>query len=154
MGLDSFLKVSKYVSNYDFSTDSDKESYKKVLAAINLKPEDVDEGSPSMTINVNVCYWRKANAIHNYFVNNCAEGRDECQEIYVTREELEKLVEACEAALKGDPEDNLPTTSGFFFGSTEYDEYYKQDLEFTITQINKILAKFDDSYSFIYQASW
>lgn len=33
----------------------------------------------------------------------------------------------------------LPTQNGFFFGSTDYDEYYWRDLEFTKEQLEKIL---------------
>jgi len=46
----------------------------------------------------------------------------------------------------------LPTGSGFFFGSTNYDEYYFGDLNDTIGIITRCLdSKFD---YFEYQASW
>ena len=37
----------------------------------------------------------------------------------------------------------LPTQSGFFFGSTEYTEYYKEDLEDTIRQLEQVLKETD-----------
>jgi hypothetical protein len=52
-------------------------------------------------------------------------------------------------------EELLPTQSGFFFGGTDYDEWYKQDLEYTVTRIEKILA--DPAFvksDFYYQSSW
>lgn len=49
----------------------------------------------------------------------------------------------------------LPTTSGFFFGSTDYDEWYIQDLEYTIKIISKVLEEvnFDENY-IVYSSSW
>ena len=38
-----------------------------------------------------IAYWRKANAIHGWFVRNCADGVDECQPIAVSREALNHL---------------------------------------------------------------
>ena len=34
----------------------------------------------------------------------------------------------------------LPSVGGFFFGSTDYDEYYFQDLEYTKKMIEGLLA--------------
>jgi hypothetical protein len=49
-------------------------------------------------------------------------------------------------------EELLPSHSGFFFGSTEYDEWYFKDLTRTVEIIDRCLAsKFD---YFEYQASW
>lgn len=48
-----------------------------------------------------VAYWRKANAIHKWFVDNCQKGRDECQESYVEEEQLVELLALCkDVALK------------------------------------------------------
>lgn len=51
--------------------------------------------------------------------------------------------------------DILPTTSGFFFGSTEYDEWYLRDIENTIEQINTILDETDfEEDVILYTSSW
>lgn len=47
----------------------------------------------------------------------------------------------------------LPTESGFFFGGTEYDEYYIGDLKNTVDQIDAALAAFD-GWDFQYGSSW
>lgn len=47
----------------------------------------------------------------------------------------------------------LPTTSGFFFGSTDYDQWYYGELESTIEQIDAML-ELDGSWEFSYHASW
>ena len=49
----------------------------------------------------------------------------------------------------------LPTTSGFFFGGTNYDEWYINDLKETIEIIDKVLAETDfDSQMIFYVSSW
>jgi hypothetical protein len=45
----------------------------------------------------------------------------------------------------------LPTRNGFFFGGTEYDEDYIQDLESTKRILEEALAKGGDYY---YSSSW
>lgn len=49
-------------------------------------------------------------------------------------------------------EASLPPASGFFFGSTEIDEYYAEDLQNTIDQLEPLLKESD--VSFYYQSSW
>lgn len=49
----------------------------------------------------------------------------------------------------------LPTTRGCFFGSTDYDEYYIEDLNNTIEIIDKVLEETDFENEYIlYTASW
>ena len=47
-----------------------------------------------------VGYWRKANAIHGWFVRELAGGVDECQPIHVSRENLVTLRQLCLEALR------------------------------------------------------
>lgn len=53
-------------------------------------------------------------------------------------------------------EELLAPESGFFFGSTDYTQYYWQDLEDTLTFIDKCIAldKAPGYWNFIYQSSW
>ena len=48
----------------------------------------------------------------------------------------------------------LPTTSGFFFGDTNYSEYYFDDLKYTVEQIDKLLTDQYKSWDFEYHSSW
>ena len=73
---------------------------------------------------------------------------------------LETLRSECKDALiaykKGDKieaENIMTPSSGFFFGSTEIDEGYADDLKQTIKIIDKVLTKFK-GYSIYYQSSW
>ena len=50
-------------------------------------------------------------------------------------------------------DDPLAPTAGFFFGSTEKDEWYYEGLLETIDIIDRALA-LNDGWEIIYQASW
>ena len=109
-------------------------------------------------------YWRKANAIHRWFVIEAGEGNDDCTPIHVTIEELTELRDKCLEVLedRSKAEEILPTMSGFFFGSTEYDKYYFADLKMTADDLTHLL-KADEklkqwnnkhSVEYWYSASW
>lgn len=107
-----------------------------------------------------VGYWRKQNHIHQWFVDNCQDGIDECQEVEVPLEKLEELLVTCLDVLKNKDdksvvESQLPTQGGFFFGGTEYDEYYFDGIQNTIEILQKVLEETDFVESVItYQSSW
>ena len=115
--------------------------------------EDGDYGAKEVSFSV--AYWRKANQIHQWFVDHCQEGIDECQEAWVSREQLQELIDICKIVL-GDmsrAEELLPTQSGFFFGGTDYDDWYFQDLEQTVRIIEDAL-ELPSSWEFEYRSSW
>lgn len=100
-------------------------------------------------------YWRKANQIHNWFVENIQEGIDDCGDYPVTISQLDELKSLCQEVLdnKEKAEELLPTRAGFFFGSIEYDDYYFDELIDTIRIIDDI--KNDNEITEIsYVASW
>jgi len=47
----------------------------------------------------------------------------------------------------------LPTQEGFFFGSTDYNEWYLGDIKNTVALIERCL-KLPESYAFSYHSSW
>lgn len=216
------------------------------------KNKTVEHGKNERTVKIKeVLYLRKANQIHKYFVDNFADGVDDCKEIGIEIEDIKKLNDICKRIVKesklkdgwayyghsggrsfpkgdtvmlaekkdlrfvkvggvapsdikvgdyiwenetsaskvesideGDdtfqfrfgseyvvkvienPElaqEELPTQAGFFFGDTNYNEYYIEDLKEYIRQADEIIAdyeneiksgtdKFDIDYT--YQASW
>lgn len=147
MGLDMYLTENRYIgANYEHNNVTGK-------IDIQLNGEQQAISLDSVTeITLSVAYWRKANAIHQWFVNNVQGGKDECQESGVIGSKLLELKSLCEAVIE-DPtkaKELLPTTSGFFFGSTDYDGWYMEDLKETISQLNNI----DPSTYYTYQASW
>lgn len=106
-----------------------------------------------------VGYWRKANHIHAWFVDNVQSGEDDCGEYLVTPEDLLKLKSLCEAVIEDRSSTTsaklLPTQSGFFFGGTDYDEHYYDDCQNTIEIINQVLADFNpDEEMLYYSSSW
>ena len=105
-----------------------------------------------------VAYWRKANAIHQWFVDNVQDGEDDCDaHRELTRSDLEELKDLAHEVLC-DPdkaEDLLPTQSGFFFGDTEYDEWYIENLKSTIDQLDEIIKNTDfNTEALYYVSSW
>ena len=134
-------------------------------------------------------YWRKANAIHKWFEDNCAYGEFENgSSCWVPKEDLIKLRDLCKKIMKECPltegrvqngsrlvngewqpiyedgkvmtnpeiaQELLPCQDGFFFGSQRYDQWYYEDLESTVEQINKILENTDfESEHIEYTANW
>lgn len=102
--------------------------------------------------------WRKANAIHGWFVTEIQGGIDDWGEYPVPREKLVELRELCLHARSSDwfeAEKHLPPMPGPFFGSLDYDELYYGALEYTAAQL-KILLDMKESSEvfFYYQASW
>jgi hypothetical protein len=154
MGLDMYLSAKKYMSRY--FDEKDSERIKTVNELFGVEgDEEGDYGAQEVTFRV--AYWRKANAIHQWFVDNVQKGTDDCGEYYVTRDQLKQLMELCEQIVADNKkaEELLPTQSGFFFGNTEYNEWYMEDIERTIVRFRKILSDpaFEKS-DFYYQASW
>lgn len=133
-------------------------------------------------------YWRKANSIHKWFVDNCQDGVDDCQCYQVRKDDIETLLNLCKEVkasisfVEREVEDIvgydkngemrkklkrkfvknpyicdelLPTQSGFFFGGTEYDEYYAEDIDNTIKILEGALAETDFQNEVIfYESSW
>ena len=154
MGLDMYLTAKKYLWS---SNEKDQELAKKIADLVEVKPdfESRFRGASfcPKEVAIEAMYWRKANMVHQWFVDNVQDGEDNCQEYYVLREDLETLLANCVNALTNRDGDILPPSSGFFFGSTEIDEYYWQDLEDTVKGLEKALS-LSDEWSFYYQASW
>lgn len=155
MGLDMYLTAKKYLWS-----DADKELSAKINEAIGVEPdfEKRFNGSSLVAkeISLDAMYWRKANAIHGWFVNVVQDGEDNCKEYEVDREQLETLRDLCKDILEhpdDERETDLEPTEGFFFGSYKKDEWYYQDLKDTVEGLDKVLA-LPDEYSFHYQASW
>lgn len=108
---------------------------------------------PVKEIVVELGYWRKHPDLHGAVINTFAGGVDECQNIELNRNDILTLIEMVKAS-------NLPHTSGFFFGSSAKpsDEWYEQEYNTTITQLENALKWYDTangSYRWvIYRASW
>jgi hypothetical protein len=150
MGLDMYLNASRYLSEYNEADKQKKEQLFKLFPELKAYTAQATK-----EVTVEVGYWRKANAIHNWFVHNVQNGEDNCAKYNVHPDHLMKLKSLCEQVLADHnlAGELLPPTGGFFFGSTEIDEGYFQDLSDTIQIIDRVLA-LPDGWWIEYQSSW
>ena len=113
---------------------------------------------PSYELSEEIGYWRKANQIHKWFVDKVQDGIDDCEYHHeVTEEDLDELINTCHEVLDNPnlAEELLPTQSGFFFGGTSYDEYYFDDLNYTVEICENALKTTEfDTQAIYYISSW
>ena len=95
-----------------------------------------------------VGYFRKVNCVYRYFEDKLTD-----ETAWVTKDECEDIVKRCSAVLENPDlaSELMPTRSGFFFGSTEYDKYYFSDLRDVRKQFKSFIKYFktDDDLMFI-----
>lgn len=154
MGLDMYLSAKKFHSDADWRPEETRKEFnrlKEMSGVGDLMTKDFQH----VYLEVSVGYWRKQNAIHQWFVDNCQRGEDDCRAAYVSREQLKELKALCKKVLKNkkSASEELPTTQGFFFGSDEYDDWYFQGLEDTVEIIDRCL-KMPEEWEFEYHSSW
>jgi len=154
MGLDMYLSGKKYIKdwnhNYPDGVIPDDSVEKQVAKA-------VDINLPVTHVEFELGYWRKANAIHQWFVKNVQGDEDNCQESCVSEEKLKELLSLVEQVLADTTRagELLPPQAGFFFGSTDIDEWYFQDLESTKEILTKAIeAQESLGIEVYYSASW
>lgn len=170
MGLDQYLYASRYLHRSEINIDDTDELSKrmkvgneqanKVLQAIGLT--DLQLTSGGVWVKVEVGYWRKANHIHAWFVEKVQDGKDDCGEYYVTKEQLGELRDVCNLMTTASKEKlpelgakYLPTKAGFFFGTTDYGDYYMGDLVRTVKLIDDVLHNPQlKEFEFYYSSSW
>lgn len=184
MGLDMYL--SARLRTYKSLDKKEKEHPIRKIIRKNL-PEIFKSGNIEyMEISFEAGYWRKANQIHKWFVDNVQNGKDDCNKYYVSRTDLQKLLDVCKEVIKScktkkamiqngirykDGKETpimeeghiiidssvaqklLPVASGFFFGGTDYDEYYLNDVKRTKDIIKKCL-QLPKEWVFEYHSSW
>ena len=102
MGLDMYLKGEKFFTNFDGE-----------------RPQE--DGFDVSRHELELGYWRKHPNLHGYIVQNFADGVDECQDIELSAENLEQIMQAVKECA-------LPTTTGFFFGTSDGTEV-EEDLK-------------------------
>lgn len=187
MGLDMYLVRKFYVKKWNHQKKEERFSIsvRKGGKKVKIPVER------ACFIETEEIYWRKANAIHAWFVRNVQEGKDDCGTYYVSVEKLEELLHTITEVLDasevidgqvshGQTYENgkwthilkpgkvikdpstakalLPVQSGFFFGGTEYDQWYYEDLVRTKKELTMILKENEDPNrvmgDFYYHSSW
>lgn len=99
-------------------------------------------------------YFRKVNCIYAYFADRLDD-----EKCIVTKDDLEDIMTRAIKVLKAHDEEVseqlLPTCSGFFFGSTDYDEYYYEKVAYILEVFGKLLNNWTDDEDLVYVAmSW
>lgn len=179
LGLDQWLYKETYVKNWGH-TEEDK---RHTVTVTGPAAEQINFAKVS-TIKEEVQYWRKANMIHQFFMGDEENGssvyvssdqlidlHERCAKIiancpledgvinngqslkdgeWVKNTELGKVLTNVALA-----QELLPTTSGFFFGSTDYDEYYLADIQETHDMLEELFKQPKWEHSdYSYEASW
>lgn len=98
-----------------------------------------------------VAYFRKVNFLIPFF------GYEEnCSNIEIDKYQVEDLIEACKEVLANHDKASflLPTQEGFFFGSTDYDDWYFDDVQNVKEKFEEILADFDRDEDILLMHCW
>ena len=185
MGLDMYVTIrhKSTQSKLDaYEAWEQKYSYEEYERLTQEQKDEYCDSEPEYDEDMygkELMYWRKANQIHNWFVQNCQGGVDDCERYAITVNDLMKLKKLCEKILTMTEKrkemrypsfsatekvevdilyltlegveyaiEHLPSRSGFFFGSTEYDNGYVWDLEETVEKINNTLDTLNCEYGF------
>lgn len=138
MGLDMYLTRKRYIGAHW--------PHRKVTGSIDIQidgqPVEVEFDKVN-TIEEHAGYWRKANAIHRWFVENCAGGVDNCQEVYVSKKQMQELLETVNQVLAA----SKLKKGKVYDGASLTAEATKEILE------ENLQEKYNDC-EFYYRASW
>lgn len=102
MGLDMYLDRRIYFGNQYrkdeeqvrvIAQEGSSDSVKKLV-------ESIDQTKVSEIVE-SACCWRKANAIHKWFVDRIENENWDGESVYFSEEQLKELIETCEQVIKG-----------------------------------------------------
>lgn len=115
---------------------------------------DHEDDFPNVTTE-DVWIGRKENHIQA-FVEGEVGDVENCAYLPLGREDVERLVERlrrvdADHSLAGAL---LPTQEGFFFGTTDYDEWYFSDIKEELKAFEEILETWDPDAVYAYWAWW
>ena len=109
-----------------------------------------------------VAYWRKQNMLHHFILEQTgADHNMNCTYVEVPYEVLYEFIGRANDILKARgshreslAEKLLPTHSGFFFGSTEYDKWYYESLKNIRADFRSIIQTTDFVNQTLYYSCW
>lgn len=182
MGLDMYLSKRKYVKNWDHDKDNKwqitvKHNGKVVKDDMPIKEIVYEAGYWRKANQIHKWFTDNCNNGDDDNGQEYYVSPDQLKTLYETCLEVIKGSELVEGKVKNGERYNpdtgkfepqfedgklikdpsvanllLPTESGFFFGSTEYDQWYLRDIEETVDILEKCLA--DTSGDYYYRSSW
>lgn len=180
MGLDQYFMAERSVWPHEKVEGKVKEIYD---ATIEIYGDLMDDNQKVAYIKFQAGYLRKANAIHALVSNfgddltNVYLDEESLESMLKTINETLDIAEVAKGKIKygqrfvdGKWEDvlqdgeyvknaeevakKMPTMEGFFFGSTEYDEYYLMDLRDAKKIVENCLTLSKQGFDIYYQGSW
>ena len=164
MGLDMYFYTRKTIyksfSKWDKPDRANEVNYPEDLKTFSDYIYDRNFKSVQTEISYQIGYFRKFNALHSYIVKTFANGVDNCQDIILYKEDVEQIKKVLDDVLNAHQQvekakELLPTQSGFFFGGTDYDEFYFEDVKDATDLMQNLLDNFDfEKYQLVYRASW
>jgi hypothetical protein len=157
-----YIKANNFIneinaSNLQFDPKKIQLDHDVYPSHLDIKVKMINETQGYFYILKQVGYLRKANQIHNWLVKNIQDGIDQCQSVVFTKTKIIQLQTTCHVVLENflvAPE-KLPTKNGFFFGSSEYNFQYLEDVKDAYQICNEILSTTDfEKEIIIYHSSW
>lgn len=132
------------------------DSYAKEFSSVKT-PDEIETIFNDELKNISAVsdsYFRKVNFIYEFYRSELVN-----EECLVSKGSILELIETCKDVLnhKGDEEyaeEHLPTTGGFFFGSTNYDKWYWEDVKDCLKQMEKLYKKLEDGDLAYWIFSW
>ena len=149
------LQKKHHVKNYDYEPASSHSTVSITTGGrlrSDIRPDRIAE------VIEEVAHWRKANAIHKWFVDTVQNGVDNCATYYVSSDQLDDLLDLVTLVID-EPRtapDRLPAYEGFFYGTNDYDESYFSDLEYTRDMLSELLDEHEGrtETDYAYCSSW
>jgi hypothetical protein len=148
-----------YLERIDFGK---REIFKEYMDGLNEVVRDVEKDLESIAdykdeldgLEVKeLAYWRKHSDLNGYFeeLYHSRGGNKEfnCQELYLTKEDIEEIVELHKQHLDKEDEFFFPEERGFFWGESD-DSDWKQSL----TDFERVLNEVDWDKETVYYSCW
>lgn len=149
-----YLYRETYTQRWDHQSPEEKFEVTVKKGGVNF---DAINSEKISSVRENIGYWRKFNALHNFIIQTFAEGKDDCSDVYLDEDALILIYNTVkEVSINhSKAEELLPTTEGFFFGGTDYDEWYFKNIEETLTILRPYIDPQNNyHFDFYYRASW
>jgi len=130
----------------------------KTIEDANNYANKIVSAKPSEICTETDLYYRKVNFLYAFFPPT------EEEMAIIEKADAERLVEACNKVIKAYnngnadwesvAEEELPTQSGFFFGSTDYDDWYISDVKQVRREFAKLIKEWSDGEVVVIYYSW
>ena len=150
MGLDMYLEAKRYVAPCDAQTEPMRRA---IGAAIGYVPPKEKPGEDASLLEVSgvtvrVGYWRKFDALHQWFVNNTQQGHDDCRPSFVSVDTLIELEEQLEQV--GDD----PASASEYFTADVDETLEDGDVDYTLKVLHHAKRLQTQGWDIYYRASW